>query len=170
GSVWQTVDGDDRADEIGLGRREPEREKAAERMADHDRPHELVRTDVVRELAAYGREERRVDRLLTGEAREREAMAFVALLEVRDRAVPHLAGRAEAGDQDHRATGAFDIDAEGFRIGVRGGGEDEGEKQEFCSHAPESPRAKKGDMVQWSGGLSARRTFATGGLRARRST
>jgi len=53
------------------------------------------------------------------EARQREHVRLVAVAEVGDRLVPDLARAREAGDEDHRAALAADLDRE--RAGLKSG-------------------------------------------------
>ena len=73
-----------------------------------------LRADVAHELAAHGRRQRRLDRALAGESGERQHVRLDAG-QVRDRVVPHLAGAAEAGDEDDGAALAGHVHDERLR-------------------------------------------------------
>ncbi len=96
------IDDDRRANEVGLGARQPQREEAAEAVTDDHRPVEVVLLDIVGELDARRGLEWPRDRGATGEPGELDDVGL-GVREVRDGGIPHRAGAAQPGDQDHGA-------------------------------------------------------------------
>src|SRR5262245_1485815 len=112
-------------------------------MADDDRLLEVVLLDLIGELVSDGREQRStVERWDAGESRVRDRVVGEAVAVVGDGALPRIAGRGEAGDQNHRPSLPRDLHAERGRLrrGERRG--EDGRERGCESHIgpPERPR------------------------------
>nr|GEU28026.1 hypothetical protein [Tanacetum cinerariifolium] len=101
-------------------------QETAQAMADYHRLGEMVGGDVGAQLLLRRRQQRRVDGRHAGKAGQGQHVALAVAAVAPDRAVPHGAGRRQAGNQDDGCALAGDLHPEG--VGGKGGAG----KQQAC--------------------------------------
>ena len=107
------VHNNDRPRQVWIMRREPESDKTPEAVADDDRMVELLVANIGREIIPDGLEERRRNAGLAREARERQDMALIAVLQMLNGPVPNSPRARQPRNQNDRLAVAGDLDGKG---------------------------------------------------------
>jgi hypothetical protein len=113
-------------------------EHASETVPDHNGAIETLLANVFSELPADSSEHRPTDWRCAGEAGDGQYVAGAASAQMRDRGRPRVAGRGEAGNQQHRSPRAVDLNVKRVRVvrsPDREGGNGQKAKSDECRSA-----------------------------------